>query len=148
MASTFFLTIPCQLAKYNPNEVRPVYVWIGDDETGAALTKYICPFCQDEYTSRRACEKHMGIGVMFSNVGDIGCTVLRILGGEKEKYVRENFKTIRQKIEKRFSLAAARLRNGVQRGTRNRTAKGNSAGKNRKLSRVHRKRTSKRPRRK
>jgi len=134
MGHTFFLTVPCQQAKQNPNEVKPVLVCVGFDNIGAALTKYICPFCETHYSSRRACEKHMGIGVMFSNVADIGCKVLRILGGEREKYVRDNFIGVKDAIEKRYITFRSKT--------------DDSARKNRKVSSVNRKYSNKRAKRK
>ena len=97
----FYLTVPCTPSKpWTENDVRPVYVFTGNDSTGAATAIWVCPFCELGITNRRTCEKHMGIGVMFSNVRDIACTVLREINSEREAFVRKNYGRIAETLQR------------------------------------------------
>jgi len=90
------LTLPCQQAKpWAENDVRPIYVFLGDDSTGAARTCYMCPFCEEYYRSRKACEKHIG---MVMNV-PAGCPVLKKTNSDRERFVRQNFGKIKKEHE-------------------------------------------------
>jgi hypothetical protein len=97
---SFFLTIPCQPGK--PDKIYPILVFTGKDNTGAATVEYRCPFCEDRFSNRKSCARHMGIGAMFSNIKDVGCRILRELGSEREGYVYGHFKKVKNEIQKRY----------------------------------------------
>jgi hypothetical protein len=93
--------VPCEISKpWTDRDVRPIYLFTGNDKTGAATAIWVCPFCELGINNRRTCEKHMGIGVMFSNIRDIACTVLSQVNSEKESFVRKNFGDVMQRIQK------------------------------------------------
>ena len=95
------LTIPCEVSKpWTDKDVRPIYLFTGRDSTGADMAIWVCPFCELGIRSRRTCEKHMGIRVMFSNIKKIGCTVLRELNSKRENFVRGNFGNVMREIQR------------------------------------------------
>lgn len=66
------LVIPCEPAK-GPDLVRPIYIFLGLDRSGAARCCYECPFCHGRGPRIKPIQKHMG---MIANV-DPSCPVLR-----------------------------------------------------------------------
>ena len=56
------LTIPCAPGKpFGPKDVRPIYVFDGNDRTGAAICSYRCPHCNGQFFRSKVCEGHMGM---------------------------------------------------------------------------------------
>ena len=90
------ITIPCEPTKpWTDSDVRPLYIFLGNDSTGAARTTYVCPFCELEMATGKACQKHMG---MVMNVPP-GCRVLRKINSDREVFVRSNFAKVKKEIE-------------------------------------------------
>jgi len=54
------LTIPCSQAEKSKG-VEPLHVHVGDDSTGAAMTRWVCTYCGAEHHRRKPCLQHMGM---------------------------------------------------------------------------------------
>lgn len=76
-----FITIPCE--PDNKKGIEPIYVFLGNDDTGAARCEYKCPYCGMTGPRRSPMEKHMGL---VMNV-PAGCKVL-IAQDEKRRSER------------------------------------------------------------
>lgn len=50
----------------------PIYIYDGDDKTGAAICHWECPYCRTKFHRRLKCVSHMG---GFPNKA-ASCTVL------------------------------------------------------------------------
>jgi hypothetical protein len=60
MGKELCLTIPCEPAK-GPDLVRPIYIYLGVDCTGAARCCYQCPHCGGRGPRALPIRKHMGM---------------------------------------------------------------------------------------
>lgn len=54
------LVIPCKPAS-GPDIVRPIYVFLGLDASGAARCEYECPHCHGRGPRIKPVKKHMGM---------------------------------------------------------------------------------------
>jgi hypothetical protein len=52
-------TGPRMNKKDNRNATEPIYRFIGNDETGAAMCRYYCPRCELEFIRRKPCASHL-----------------------------------------------------------------------------------------
>ena len=42
-------------------DTAPLYEFIGNDETGAAMCRWFCPYCGTAFERRKPCMSHMGL---------------------------------------------------------------------------------------
>ena len=77
------LTIPCEQAK--PGGIEPIHVFVGNDPTGAAMTRWQCPHCKLLFHRRKPATKHMGLVMNIP----AGCSVLMAQDAERRKSLRK-----------------------------------------------------------
>jgi hypothetical protein len=87
------LTIPCEPGK--PGGIEPIHIFVGNDSTGAAMTRWQCPHCKLVFYRRKPATKHMGL---IMNI-PAGCPVLVAQDDERRKSLRKWLDETREAVD-------------------------------------------------